>query len=147
MSHGDVLELLRQVYEWKGIPAISVARNGYVQGQWCQVLAVATPEWVELVGAPADSIERQLQSAADLYAAWAWGDCYGWIVEDHDGKEIASCWGYYGSDHETSGLADAAREAIDWEIEKRRRARMQRIKDWIRHRVPLMVRAMEVNDA
>lgn len=32
------------------------------------------------------------------YSAWATGDVYGYVVEDSDGNEIDSCWGYIGSD-------------------------------------------------
>jgi hypothetical protein len=140
------LEMIEQAWRWKGCETFSGARNGYVQRAWCTVLAVATPEWVEKVGAPKESLEDQLKAAADLYAAWAFGDCYEWIVEDEDGEEVASCCGYYGSDHEESGLAEAAREAIDHEIEKRRRARIDRVKTWIRNRVPLGHRCRQMAD-
>lgn len=60
-----------------------------------------------------------LRGTIDLYGAWAWGDCYGYIIErvhlDDDGdvddeltEELESCWGYYGSDHGDSGLEESA---------------------------------------
>lgn len=105
-----------------GIPALSTVSRGYSQGDATPLLVIATPEWVEMVGAPDPA--AQLQSAADLYGAWAWGDVYGVSeITDPDGDPLAdcSCGGFYGSDHEASGLLDFARESIN--IDKAEKAR------------------------
>lgn len=110
--------------KWAGIPCYYGQSNGYCQGDSALVLAIATPAWVELVGAPAESLEAQCKSAVDLYGAWAWGDVYG-VLEIHapgddetEGEELedGSCWGFYGRDHEASGLMDHARSIIDSHI-------------------------------
>ncbi len=51
------------------------------------------------------------------------GDVYGFIVEDPDGEEVASCYGFYG-DPETSGCIETAKteaEAAQPEYLKRKR--------------------------
>lgn len=108
----DKLELLERVYGWLGITAVLGSTTGYCQGAYAEVLAVATPEWIEKVGAPADSLKRQCEYAIKLYGYWAWGDVYGYVI-DGDGD---SCWGFYGDDHEKSGLLEQARSAVDYAI-------------------------------
>jgi hypothetical protein len=41
-------------------------------------------------------------------------------IEGPNGEKIedASCWGFYGGDHEKSGLLEHARSAIDYRIEE-----------------------------
>ena len=41
------------------------------------------------------------------WEAWADGEVYGFVVEDEDGNEVKSCWGFYGDD----GEEEAEREA------------------------------------
>jgi len=136
----DKLELIAAVYRWKGIPAEVFARTGYCQGDYTKILVVLTPEWCEKVGAVFDDPEPVMRSTADLYAAWAFGDVYGYTVENPDGDEIDGCWGFYGDDHEASGLMEQARDAVDCDIEYRRRAKQAQVKVWVAHRVPLEAR-------
>ena len=43
--------------------------------------------------------------------AWADGEAYGYVIEDGDGEQISSCWGYYNREIcESDGLA-ALRDA------------------------------------
>lgn len=99
-----------------GIPAVSTRVNGYGQGDSTLCLAVATPEWAQLFGAPADSLTAQLEGVCELYAWWAYGDVYGYSVETGDGEpvdSISGCWGFYGPDHAKSGLLEDAQAEID----------------------------------
>lgn len=139
-SNSEKLDLIGEVWSWKGAEHVSVSRNGYSQGAWAEVLVVATPEWKKRMGITEPMTDESLEATADLYAAWAYGDVFGFVVEDPEGEELESCWGFYGRDHEKSGLAEAAREAINHEIRKRAEARTRQIKTWIRNRVPLEVR-------
>lgn len=41
------------------------------------------------------------------------GNCYGFRITDADGEELESCWGFYGDDHERSGLFAMALTATD----------------------------------
>jgi hypothetical protein len=114
-AHFETLELLAA---WAGIATCYKRSNGYCQGDSALVIAFATPEWAEMVGAPKNYHASQCESAVDLYTAWAWGDCYGYTVEDEEENEVddASCWGFYGSDHKTSRLLESAENAIDCHI-------------------------------
>ena len=130
-AYGETPSNWGEAYEWFGVMEAICKRagvacyngqsNGYSQGNTSLVLVIATPAWVDLVGAPAESLPAQCEAAFDLYGAWAWGDVYGYTLEDGGGNELdhmgASVWGFYGYDHEKSGLMEAARNAIDSHIE------------------------------
>lgn len=140
LRKSDRLEFIAAVYRMAGIAALCTSRQGYSQGDYIELLIVATPEWVELTGAPAETHERQLQAAADLYAWWAFGDVYGYTVETEDGEHVGSVWGYYGPDHDKSGLLENARNDIDCYIDQQRKAKTETVKKWIRGHVPLIYR-------
>jgi len=105
------------ILNWGGIPAVYKQSMGHCQGDIVLCLAVATPAWVEMVGAPPETHKRQLWEAIELYGNWAWGNVYGFKLEDGDGNDIddigCSIWGFYGWDHEKSGLMSEARAAIE----------------------------------
>jgi len=60
--------------------------------------------------------EQLLQAEVETYDQYLRGEVYGYSVKDLDGDEVAACWGYFGYDHEQSGLMDAARSVIDFEL-------------------------------
>ena len=138
-NNTDKLDALEEVYTAIGIIALAGCATGYSQGDYTDILVVATPEWQKTVGASITE-PSQLQSAIDLYAAWAFGDVYGYIAKDKQGNEIDSCFGFYGRDYEKSGLLEDARASIDYEIEKLRKSKIQKTKAMIRHHVPLNAR-------
>lgn len=115
-------EMAEWILNWGGIVAVCEQSTGYSQGDVTLCLAIATPEWVEKVGASADSLKRQMEGTIELYGQWAWGDVYGFTCEDETGEELGeigdSVWGFYGSDHEKSGLLEGARGAIDSHLAK-----------------------------
>jgi hypothetical protein len=88
----------------------------------CAILGVYTrPDWVKQTGIKPDDIDKALSSAADLFGAYMFGDVYGCeivrVEVDADGEVVGedsvdSCWGFYGPDHEASGLAEYAREVL-----------------------------------
>ena len=109
------LETAAAILEYGGIACHFTQSNGYSQGNSTLLLAIGLPSWIEKVGAPAESIPSQLENACELHGQWQWGDVYGVAsIEDENGEEIpdGSCWGFYGSNHEKSGLLDHARNAI-----------------------------------
>jgi hypothetical protein len=108
-------EMAEAILKLAGIPCLYEQSNGYSQGDSTLCLVVLTPEWFKKSGANPEQAEAICKSAFDLYSAWAWGDVYGYTCEDENGEEIedASCWGFYGSDHEKSGLLESAREQIN----------------------------------
>lgn len=65
-----------------------------------------------------DAIERAtkyLIGEVEEYASFIEGDCYGYIVEDPDGEQLDSCWGFIGFDY----AKQEAIEAADWLAGKR----------------------------
>lgn len=89
-----------------------------------------------------DGIQRTLREAGKdvlecevkVYDQYLSGEVYGWIAGDD------SCWGYYGSDFEENGLLEAARDSIDARIVQEQNIHYQRLKQQIKHQVPLRLR-------
>lgn len=121
---GDAIEwfgTVETLLKWAGIPCYNGQSNGYSQGHSSLVLAMAPLDWVEKVGAPPENQQEECKSAFDRYGYWAWGDVYGVAsITSPEGAELddSSCWGFYGSNHETSGLMEHARSAIGYFLEK-----------------------------
>lgn len=138
-SSSDKMELLADLYQAIGVPALRKSVHGSSQGDYAEVLLVATPEWVKEVGIAPERIEQSLKSDAELYGNWAFGNCYGYTIEEID---EAGCWGFYGYNHEESGLLDAAKSDIDYHIEQARKAHTKQVKTWIRNRVPYQYRSI-----
>jgi hypothetical protein len=140
------LEVIGALYEILEIPCWGGDVRGYSQGDWAEVLVVGVPELVsEWYGDKpddwrAEKLETALKAQADLYEAWAFGNCWGYIVRSPDGEELDSCWGYYG-DYDDSGLEDAAIAAADWHLDRARKRRETTLRDLVRNRVPLHLRA------
>lgn len=112
------MEAAQSILAFGGITAVYDQSNGYCQGDSTLCLAIATPAWIKLTGAPESSHKRQLEGAIELYGSWAWGDVYGFTLEDESGEEIeGSVWGFYGSDHKESGLLEHAESYIDSHLE------------------------------
>ncbi len=77
----------------------------------------ATPEQVEAMGTPQDRISEGLVAELEEYGEYVEGNVYGFTrftksscsacgaVEEVDSD---SCWGFYGDDHQASGLLEAA---------------------------------------
>jgi hypothetical protein len=102
-----------------GIPCLNDQSIGYSQRNITLVLVIATQEWRDKVGCDDEHVASNLQGTVDLYSAWAWGDVYGISeITDPDGAELdeGSVWGFYGDDHEKSGLLESARNTIDWHL-------------------------------
>lgn len=110
------------------IPCHQTVSNGYSQGDCVRLFAAALPAWRGEVGAPDDCAD-QCKGACELYGQWAWGDVYGVSeIFRPDGEEVedGACWGFYGSDHEASGLLEHCREQILWDLENRAKEAAER---------------------
>ena len=129
-SAEEWMDLAAGILQWGGISALSTKSTGYSQGEVTLLLVVASPDWLKKTGVQPEHVQIQLRwevvhlvGAAGSYGAWAWGDVYGVSsIEGPDGEEIddASCWGFYGGDHEESGLMEHARNTIDWHLNQLR---------------------------
>lgn len=56
---------------------------------------------------------KRLDGTINTFDQYLTGDVYGFQIKDSDGDELNSCYGFYGSDHEASGLMVMARDFID----------------------------------
>lgn len=81
-----------------------------------------------------------LRAEVKTYDDFITGAVYGYVVLDPDGEEADGCWGYYGYDHEESGLMEAAKNAVDCEIRHRRRIRLGKLRELMHAHAPLEVR-------
>jgi len=75
-----VLDIYEELYKLLGVPCYKTTSRGYCQGDWAEVLVVATPEAVAEFGCK-EVAESDLEGTADLYSAWAWGDVFGYVIE------------------------------------------------------------------
>lgn len=117
VSNVDKFEYLQERYSWAGIKTLLSSVTGYCQSDCYDVLAIASPEWLAETGVEPEHVEKALQSSVDLFGWWAFGDVYGFTITAPNGEELDdSCWGFYGNDHEKSGLLEHARPSIDYRI-------------------------------
>ena len=99
--------------------------TGYCQGDVRALLFVWPPAEVARYGVPADNLARDLDGAAELFDAWAWGDVYGYVIEGPDGEHVDSCYGFYtrdpdsADDDKSGGMASAVLDALpdDWGVD------------------------------
>lgn len=47
-------------------------------------------------GTTTEQMDEALRGELTEYNAWADGDCYGYAIEDVNGDEVSSCWGFIG---------------------------------------------------
>jgi hypothetical protein len=60
--------------------------------------------------------EAILRGEVETYDLFISGECYGYEIEDEEGNDLDSCWGFLGSNHRDSGLLEYAENAIDCHI-------------------------------
>lgn len=120
----DGFDDLETLAEYAGTPYERRTVRGCCQSDWADAFVAALPEWVKETGidpANTELLRKQCENAAELYGYWAFGDVYGVAsITDPDGEELedASVWGFYGPDHEESGLLEHARSMIAWHKEQ-----------------------------
>lgn len=80
-----------------------------------------------------EATQRYLSAEFQNYADWCGGQVYGYTIStdgmdrDENGEcdWIGSCWGFYGSDYEHSGLLEDARASIDSHIKNKPQSQSQ----------------------
>jgi hypothetical protein len=122
----EYFDRMEAVARLAGIPCHLTQSNGCSQGDCALVFVAALPQWVEKVGAAPETLADQCKAACDLWSAWAWGDVFGFVVNDPKGEEVDSCWGYYGDDHRKSGLLETAEESAKHHRESRKAELLKR---------------------
>lgn len=84
-------------------------------------------------------IEEMLKSEIKAYDQFITGEVYGFQIEDKNGNEIDSCWGFFG-DFEKNGMLTECRETIDRTVNDNNKRHFKRLKQWIKSKVPLIYR-------
>jgi len=74
--------------------------------------------WKQLTKARRKKLEEHLISEVKVYDDYLTGAVYGYQVVDEDDEVLDSCWGFFGSDHEKSGLMEFARDFLKSQKEK-----------------------------
>lgn len=134
----DLLNNLEEMCTLLKIPHLRTSTRGHIQGDWAGLFFAWTPEWGAETGVKTEAAVEQFKASAELFSAWAWGHVYGYTVDAEGYND--SCWGFYGDDHEKSGLLDMARGEIDAYFEHLLRTNIAQRKEQIKHRVPLHYR-------
>lgn len=62
-------------------------------------------------------IEEYLRGQIATLDEYFTGEVYGYVIEDQQGEDIGSCWGFFGSNNRNSGLLESAESEIDHHIE------------------------------
>lgn len=82
-------------------------------------------------------IIQRLQREIEEFSAWLNGETFAYYIE---GLQYA-CGGFYGSDHEASGLISSATEQIEYLLQQKMQKQIAKLKQLIRHHVPLLKRS------
>jgi len=61
---------------------------------------------------------QRLEREVEIYDQFLKGEVYGYVVKNPEGEVVESCYGYYGFDHEKSGLWYEAKWFIDGELKR-----------------------------
>jgi hypothetical protein len=122
----EYFDRMEAVAKLAGVPCHLTQSNGYSQGDCALVFVAALPQWVEKVGAAPETLADQCKAACDLWSAWAWGDVYGFVLNDPKREEVDSCWGYYGTDYRKSGLLETAEDSAKHHRESRKAELLKR---------------------
>ena len=92
--------------------------------------------WKRLTKARIKKIEQYLRREVETYDNCLTGAVYGYEIKESGD----SCWGFYGYDHRASGLLQYAENSIDCTIRNNIKTHIERLKSWVRNRVPLQYR-------
>lgn len=119
----DWLDALAALYTLAGAPAYRLSRNGYCQGDYLLALIVYTPDFCELTGfdPKRQDAEKDAAAMADQLAAYCFGDCYGYSIEDADGETLDSCFGFLGAWWSEAGeyLLSEINESLGYHFKQR----------------------------
>lgn len=81
-------------------------------------------------------VSEIIKCEVETYNQYLCGDIYGYVVKNSDGEEIDSCWGYYGLNE----VEIEAKSIVDYEVKKTVKQHFEKIKQWIKNRVPFLYR-------
>lgn len=76
-----------------------------------------TKDTMEKEGWNKEQATKYLESEVTVYDNYLTGEVYGFRIEDADGEEIESCWGYYGDDGKEDMIQEC-KQTIDRLVKK-----------------------------
>lgn len=68
---------------------------------------------------------------------WLRGNVWSFVVENDQGDHIDSCWGFIG---ESDYCLEEGKSSLLWHVNQARKERFERLKTYIRNKVPLAIR-------
>lgn len=111
--------------------------KGDSQGDFRRVLIVADDNFFKVTGCKKEQAESIFKSSKEMFDAWLWGRVAGFFIPSIE----ESCWGFYGDNYEESGLLPQARIEIERHISFLIKQKAKRLKQLLKNRVPLHIRA------
>jgi hypothetical protein len=88
------------------------------------------------------TLEDTIVQNVKLYDSYIRGEVYGYKIINRQGDEENSCWGFYGDYDE---MVKECKSEVDAIIRYDRKQRLAKLKTFILNKVPLTVRAVELN--
>lgn len=70
-------------------------------------------EFGKVTRATKDKAAKILEMEIREYSQWASGEVYGIVIEDSDGNDVDSCWGFYGWDYAQEQAKEMLQTAIE----------------------------------
>lgn len=117
--------------------------RGYSQSDWSDCFLCWTTEFGKVSGVTYKALKiKSLESDFETFGHWAWGDVYVYSIDSKDEELIDSCAGFFGDDHEKSGLLEYAQNFIDCDIKQVRKNKLNKLKELIKSKVPLLNREL-----
>lgn len=134
-------DVLADLYGLLKITAVTGSTNGYSQGDYAEWIAVSLPEFNKFTGNKNGDSEESINAQMQEWAYWLWGDCFGYAIEDKNGDEIDSCWGFYGdpTDGDNHGR-ECGLDSLNHAIADAKLSRWAKLKELIAAKVPLHLR-------
>ena len=131
----DRIGMTSELYQLSGSLLASEEFNGPSQGQSLRIEVVGDRETESgNLAAGAAALMKEVR-------AWYDGDVFGAAVLDPEtGDELESCWGFYGTDPEWSGIAEFIAETVAGHKDEKRRQHLARLKAQIKAHAPLQAR-------
>ena len=125
MSRADLFKVIEEkgtiikglfLYDHSGI-TISTGRFScpWDSGQigWIYI----TKDKIEKEGWTPEQADKYLEGEVEVYDNYLTGEVYGFRIEDADGEEVESCYGYYGDDGKESMIQEC-KQTIDHLVKK-----------------------------
>lgn len=101
---------------WVGKGPHAFDQQGWDSGQVGFIYA--TKESIEKIGTPADKVKEVLSAEVETWDQFVRGDVYGFVIEDAEGNDLDSCWGFYGFDYAKGEMKAGLDAVIQWEAEE-----------------------------